>query len=170
MVYRGDLSTFGLVGRASVSLRDCYATWRMSRHFLNSLNPSIYMAQPYILSTACRPEKSSVVNSTSEVSQSDKPSADQAALYAAIDSATLDRVRTVLREICTENPQAFQSACDKLLLNVGTKRKRGPTQQRYEICVQCGEEYDVLSNNDKACVWHPGNKMPKFSPARFSGF
>jgi hypothetical protein len=163
MVYRGDLSTFGLVGRASASLRDCYATWRMSRHFLNSLNPSMYMAQPFILSTACRPEK------LSEVSQSDKPSADQEALYTAIDSATLDRVRTVLRDICAENPQAFQSACDKLLLNVGTKRKRGPTQQRYEICVQCGKEYDVLSNNDKACVWHPGNRIPKFSPTRFSG-
>ncbi|KAF2251766.1 hypothetical protein BU26DRAFT_422577 [Trematosphaeria pertusa] len=38
----------------------------------------------------------------------------------------------------------------------GQKRKREYTRQRYEICDQCGEEYDVLANERCSCVWHEG--------------
>jgi hypothetical protein len=82
---------------------------------------------------------------------------------SAINSATLERVQTVLREICAQNPQAFELASAKLLVpnRDDAKRKRDSThQQRYEICVQCEEEYDVLDNEQGACEWHPGT--PKF--------
>jgi hypothetical protein len=86
---------------------------------------------------------SSIVNDNSSAPQKDNSNGsnpDPAALLTAIDSANLDRVRTVLREICTANPQAFQLACDKLLVGYehtnsaqpevnspsGAKRKRDP--------------------------------------------
>jgi hypothetical protein len=67
------------------------------------------------------------------------PLAEESVLLSAIESATIDRLCKVLREICTENPHAFQVACDNLLVqetcndanDAGTKRKRDPTQQRY---------------------------------------
>jgi hypothetical protein len=85
----------------------------------------------------------------------------QSALFDAIDSATLDRVRTVLREVCAHNSEAFALASAKLLVQnrehpTDAKRKRDAHQQRYEICVQCEEEYDILDNDEGACEWHPG--------------
>lgn len=29
-------------------------------------------------------------------------------------------------------------------------------RQRYEICIQCEEEYDVLINDKESCEWHEG--------------
>ena len=29
-------------------------------------------------------------------------------------------------------------------------------RQRFNICEQCGEEYDVLHNKKKSCQWHEG--------------
>jgi hypothetical protein len=83
-------------------------------------------------------------------------------LHDAIDSATADRVRKVLKEICAANPQARELASEALLVpNEGSaKRKRDkgttPHQQRYEVCMQCDEEYDVLDNPVGACEYHPG--------------
>jgi hypothetical protein len=39
----------------------------------------------------------------------------------------------------------------------GLKRKRSYTRQRYEICAQCGDRYDVLSNPRYGCTWHEGD-------------
>ncbi|KAF2743564.1 hypothetical protein M011DRAFT_480706 [Sporormia fimetaria CBS 119925] len=39
----------------------------------------------------------------------------------------------------------------------GATRKRAYSGPRYETCVQCEAEFDVLSNEDGACVWHPGS-------------
>jgi hypothetical protein len=109
---------------------------------------------------------SSIVNSTSSTDASND--ADKTALLSAIDSANLNRVRTVLREICLANPEAFKLASAKLLVSpekldavnkttesngAGSKRK---AQHRYETCVQCNSEYDVLDNPENACVWHEG--------------
>jgi hypothetical protein len=107
---------------------------------------------------------SSLVNATPpEPSAANATPTPQSALFSAINSATLERVQTVLREICAQNPQAFELASAKLLVpnRDDAKRKRDTThQQRYEICVQCEEEYDVLDNEQGACEWHPGT--PKF--------
>jgi hypothetical protein len=37
-------------------------------------------------------------------------------LNNAIDDSTISRLRTVLRDICNESPEAFKLACDKLLI------------------------------------------------------
>jgi hypothetical protein len=118
---------------------------------------------------------SSLVNNTppptSDVNNTQ--TAPQSALFGAIDSATPERVRQVLREICATNPEAFRSACDKLLVandaaialpDSDMKRKRETHQLRYEICVQCEEEYDVLDNEEGACEWHPGPYFTLFIP------
>jgi hypothetical protein len=109
---------------------------------------------------------SSIVNEQSQAPQPPTQKAGQMILNAAIDSATLDRARKVLKEICAENTQAFEAACDKLLVNEtangSAKRKRPDpsAQHRFEICVQCESEYDVTDNPEKACTWHPGKGRP----------
>jgi hypothetical protein len=115
-----------------------------------------------------------MVNNTSTITQKGTaPIVDQKPLFHAIDSATLDRVQSVLREICSELPEAFKLASEKLLVsdggsNAGAKRKRDEDakQQRYEICDQCDQEYDVLDNDEDACVWHSG----KFSSCSTHAF
>lgn len=86
----------------------------------------------------------------------------RSALLHSIDSANLDRVRKVLKEICTEDTAAFDLACAKLLVpddshsnETSVKRKRQPAQ-RFETCMQCKAEYDTTSNPKDACRWHPG--------------
>jgi hypothetical protein len=50
---------------------------------------------------------------------------DQATLFQAIDSANLNRVQTVLREICASNPAAFKSACSSRVTGLmGERRER----------------------------------------------
>ncbi|KAF2111599.1 hypothetical protein BDV96DRAFT_666165 [Lophiotrema nucula] len=147
---------------------------------------------------------------------------NQLLLFGAIESCTLERLRTVLSVLCNKSPHGFRIACDELLveqcvlretrkntkqserdkdgfgekynrdinsdgepleiprnllenalseseyssaesdidsganLNAAVRemRKRAYTRQRYEICGQCDEEYDVLSNRDTSCRWH----------------
>jgi hypothetical protein len=143
----------------------------------------------------------------------------QELLSDAIDSSTVARLRTVLHSICEASPEAFNIACDQLLIpekdpkripgrtaqrpinleddddedededeeddddedededeeddedeeeieevsNVdlqrGQKRGRPWAGQRYEICSQCKEEFDVLKQ--EICVWHDGTS-PRF--------
>jgi hypothetical protein len=133
------------------------------------------------------------------------PMPSQQLLINAIDSSTVTRLRTVLHDICSKSPQAFQLACDQLLIQgvspsqipgrtaqrpinleddeeddsededeseeddedeedveeasrsdprKGQKRGRPFADQRYEICSQCKEEFDVLQQD--ICVWHDG--------------
>jgi hypothetical protein len=101
---------------------------------------------------------------------------DGLVLLDAIDSISLHRARKVLIELCTESPQARQFLCDKLLVGhgqtsskddteAGPKRKRD-AQQRYEICKQCEEEYDILNNSQDACAWHPGKLSSVYNTSR----
>lgn len=83
-------------------------------------------------------------------------------LLNSIDFANLDRVRKVLKEICTDNTAAFDLACAKLLVQdddqankSSAKRKRQPIQ-RFETCMQCKAEYDTTNNPNDACRWHSG--------------
>jgi hypothetical protein len=103
------------------------------------------------------------------------PKSDELVLLDAINSASPIRTRIVLIDICTQNPQACQLACDRLLLGhkqsghkSSAKRKRNTTRQRYEICKQCKEEYDVQDNPKDACIWHPG-RFPLRITLRGSG-
>jgi hypothetical protein len=134
-------------------------------YFLTTLPPSQF--DIFVNNNLFTMDISSLVNNTPPPTSdaNNTQTTPQSALFGAIDSATPERVRQVLREICATNPEAFRSACDKLLVandaavtlpGSDMKRKRETHQQRYEICVQCEEEYDVLDNEEGACEWHPG--------------
>jgi hypothetical protein len=140
----------------------------------------------------------------------DAPNPSQQLLNNAIDTSTIARLRIVLRDMCSESPEAFKLACDKLLVQGkdpkqvpgrtaqrpihledddddddedededenetdsdeedyedyynakepqgGQKRARTHAGQRYEICEQCNEEFDVLGGEE--CVWHDGTSI-----------
>jgi hypothetical protein len=87
------------------------------------------------------------------------------ALLNAIDTATIERLRNVLRHVIV-NKDAKDIVVKDLLVDSSKKRKspsqdtvHQPTkkQKRYEFCTQCEEEYDVTENNSESCEWHPGS-------------
>ena len=168
----------GIVHRASMNDRDYVRD--MQHKNVNALLRYLNTKSP-ILHLSILMDISSLINTASASSQKDEANGvviEDDVLFNAIDSATLHRVQTVLREICTENPEAFSLACEKLLVGhedstatdtdtdtdteakddggPGTKRKRDTMQHRYKICTQCDEEYDILDNPEDACEWHPG--------------
>ncbi|USP74652.1 hypothetical protein yc1106_01926 [Curvularia clavata] len=102
-------------------------------------------------------------------------------LHNAIDSATPERVRALLKHLSTTSPANFAYVQGELILQPGTlKRARlehgdedeeddvagsdysdeetdAPARrQRFEICEQCDKEYDVLHNEKRSCQWHTG--------------
>ncbi|EAT80976.1 hypothetical protein HBH56_164350 [Parastagonospora nodorum] len=125
---------------------------------------------------------------------SKRSSIDIQNLYNAIDSATPDRLRTLLKNLITTSPANFESIQGELMLQHGALKRAwsendndeddedddddssedsghdnesdnsdGQTdapanRQRFEICEQCNEEYDVLHNNKKSCQWHEGEQ------------
>ncbi|XP_014551077.1 hypothetical protein COCVIDRAFT_113839 [Bipolaris victoriae FI3] len=98
-------------------------------------------------------------------------------LYNAIDSATPERVRALLKHLSTTSPSNFTYVQGELMLRPGVlKRARSEDQdeeddvsesnysdeqthaptrrQRFEIFEWCDKEYDVLHNEKKSCQWH----------------
>ena len=97
-------------------------------------------------------------------------------LLDVIESATIDRLRSTLRNICSKSDVGCALVCDELLIpanskNIGldehrnsnangqsTKRKLdeylGP---RFAICEQCEKEFDILAEaGPEECRWHEG--------------
>lgn len=106
---------------------------------------------------------------TDTVTSSHDAQRAKSVLIDAIHSATIERLRQVLTDTCTENQESFKFVRNQLLIDpedphgeehrpesAGSKRKRAYTQQRYEICSQCGREYNVTQNTEPHCVWHEG--------------
>lgn len=96
-----------------------------------------------------------------------------ASLLKAITSVSSPRLQEVLKSIVDACPDAKKLAKKMLLVeeddddgdlyeynedeHVNTNRKRERSGQRYELCVQCKKEYDVLLDDDEDdCVWHDG--------------
>jgi hypothetical protein len=82
-------------------------------------------------------------------------------LNEAIDSATLARLRTVLRSICAESEEASKLVSKALFVQdagASRKRKAGAKDStlRHEVCVQCKQEYDTTTNDKYSCQWHEG--------------
>lgn len=112
----------------------------------------------------------------------DAPDLNRALLIDAINSANLSRVRTVLTGICTTSTEAYKIACSRLLVELvddaandqsrsddgedtntndesfvadaTSTKKRKTLDQRFEICEQCDQKYDVGENYEDSCVWH----------------
>lgn len=99
-------------------------------------------------------------------------------LNEAIDAISADRLREFVRELCTTSEAARKHFSDRLLVaqalpvvdlttedadnkpaegSASTERKRKHTRQRYEVCEQCNDEYDVETNGPTSCVWHDGS-------------
>jgi hypothetical protein len=116
--------------------------------------------------------------------QDDTRTVDRSILFNAINSASPSRLQAVLREICSVEPKAYKLACDLLLVAIDDdnnssnnnsdaavaspppKHKLDTLQQRFEVCVQCKEEFDVSKNLEGDCMWHSGTLCTHFSPAR----
>ena len=118
----------------------------------------------------------------------DQNSASNAELRAALETLSKDRLVDTLFDVCMLSPEAFK-VCElrllvKSLVASDLKRKRaslgtdGPpvkVQKRFEWCMQCGEEYDVLDNEaeecseadsdietvEHPCQWHSGG-LPQY--------
>lgn len=105
-------------------------------------------------------------------------------LNEAIESATTDRLRVTLKHMCNSSAEALRLASEQLLTHGpvedesedgsdeefdnatdtatsgprGQKRGLDVTRPRYQVCIQCDEEYDVEENEleDDLCQWHEG--------------
>ncbi|KAL6704685.1 hypothetical protein ACN47E_007967 [Coniothyrium glycines] len=125
--------------------------------------------------------------------QSVQPPAEVQTLFNAIDSATPERLRAILKKLSTSVPGAVPFVQGELLLKQGELKRAAPwatsghgvkdevdghseddgfqdesdysdgaddtaiaSRQRFEICIQCNNEYNVLSNDKRSCIWHEG--------------
>ena len=69
-----------------------------------------------------------------------------------------------LKRARSENDEGSKNVLDGNRVNPGhhesdysDEQTDGPAgRQRFEICSQCNEEYDVLHNDKNSCRWHDG--------------
>ena len=80
-------------------------------------------------------------------------------LESVIATASADRLRAVLADICRANAEAKDIAQAALLATHpnGATLKR----KRYETCENCHAEYDVTKNRNGDCVYHEGEFASK---------
>jgi hypothetical protein len=87
------------------------------------------------------------------------------ALDCAINDAPDQTVRAVLKSICAKNDEARKEA-ESQLLEIATDTKENHDNNkrlvpRYAFCINCEKEFDVTTNTEKACQYHPGMIAPK---------
>ena len=78
-------------------------------------------------------------------------------LNRAIEDALPERLRKTLLALCKENTDIAVSCSQILLTDTsddegGKKRKRA----KFEVCVNCDQEFEVDDNSDQKCCYHPG--------------
>lgn len=85
-------------------------------------------------------------------------------LEEAIETATASRLRTVLHQMCQDS-HLVRDLTTKALLSATTTPAEGTSEsnmngsrkrKRFEVCGQCGDEYEVERNETGLCVYHPG--------------
>lgn len=83
-------------------------------------------------------------------------------LGRAINDASDQTLRAVLKSICAKNDEARKEAESQLLVTAtdtdtdteeSSHNKRAVP--RYAFCVNCEKEFDVTTNTEKACRYHP---------------
>ncbi|KAF2126573.1 hypothetical protein P153DRAFT_346475 [Dothidotthia symphoricarpi CBS 119687] len=89
-------------------------------------------------------------------------------LNEAIDNASVNRLRDILKTLCSKSDVTHASVCNELLLakteetnstSARGKRKRdGPEYSgpRFATCGRCFSEFDVTENGPESCQWHDG--------------
>jgi len=96
-------------------------------------------------------------------------------LERAVEDAPRERLQWLLKNLLSESADAAKLATNLILVEVpqdkrGHKRvadesnydgKNGVKKvKRFEICIQCYQEYDVTKNDENSCRWHPGSCPP----------
>lgn len=89
-------------------------------------------------------------------------------LARAIQDAPKTRLIWLLNQLLQSNDHAADLAQMLMLTNEnGAVKKRrsdediapaAKKRKRYEMCGQCGDEFDILANTKQSCLWHPGKK------------
>lgn len=86
-------------------------------------------------------------------------------LGRAINNASDQRLRMVLKSICAKNDQARKEAESQFLV-MATDTEEGSDSNksavpRHAFCVNCEKEFDVTTNMEKSCRYHPGTITQK---------
>ncbi|KAF4770075.1 hypothetical protein HAV15_011482 [Penicillium sp. str.  len=85
-------------------------------------------------------------------------------LGRAINNASEQRLRVVLKSICAKNDQARKEAESQfLVLATDTEESSGSNKRavpRYAFCMNCEKEFNVTINTEKKCRYHPEENEP----------
>ena len=86
------------------------------------------------------------------------PEAVASTLHDAIASADHKRLQGILQHLCQTNSAAMDLVTSELMapLPNGTMRKM------YEVCKNCRQEFNVITNTEGDCVHHPGKRLVQF--------
>lgn len=84
-------------------------------------------------------------------------------LGRAINDASDQTLRAVLKSICAKNDEARKEAESQLLVtatdtDTDTEESSHNNKRavpRYAFCLNCEKEFDVTTNTEKACRYHP---------------
>lgn len=96
-------------------------------------------------------------------------------LNHAIEHTTLSRLQSLLKEVCDASPEARSLVEQELLVPASTttvidltdddsetptttttQTDTGAKRQRYAMCENCKEEFDVTENDEDSCQYHDG--------------
>ncbi|CAG8886911.1 unnamed protein product [Penicillium egyptiacum] len=86
-------------------------------------------------------------------------------LGRAINDASDKTLRAVFKSICAKNDEARKEAESQLLVTAtdteessdNNKKRQVP---RYTFCVNCEKEFDVTTNTEENCRYHPASSEP----------
>ncbi|CAI7637851.1 unnamed protein product [Penicillium crustosum] len=85
-------------------------------------------------------------------------------LGRAINNASDQRLRVVLKSICAKNDQARKEAESQfLVLAADTKESPDSNKRaisRYASCINCEKEFDATTNTEKSCRYNPEKNEP----------
>ena len=84
---------------------------------------------------------------------------DASVLGRAIDDASDKTVRAILKTICANNDEARKEAENRLLVLPTDSKEQSNTAKkpvpRYAFCVNCKIEFDITTNTEEKCKYHP---------------
>lgn len=77
-------------------------------------------------------------------------------VVSAINSADNERLRKTLMAIIAD-PRGKELVEDELLIPSNHTDANSKKRNKYERCVQCGEEFEFADSQPSECSWHSGN-------------
>lgn len=91
-------------------------------------------------------------------------------LAEAVNDASKERLRFVLRDILEKHPNTITTASEHLVAIISDDTNKNgkrvvaddpneipaKRRKRYDFCAQCEEEFDAKENDMEACNWHKG--------------